>query len=191
VLNDSLTHYSNEGDGVANGVDVFAEKRTGRVRAWTAYGFVASERRELQAIHERVPSPHAPRHDLTIVGTYSFNGNWDLGGKLRWASGSRYTPITGAAYDAARGVYHPIEGDLYSATYPDYVRLDVRVSKIFSSRPALGLPAALGIAYIEALNVLDIRNILEYRYSPDYAERREVESYFGRRMLVLGVALNW
>ena len=47
------------------------------------------------------------------------------------------------------------------------------------------------VAYIEALNVLGIRNILDYHYNEDYSVRSEQDSYFSRRMLVAGVSLSW
>jgi len=37
---------------------------------------------------------------------------------------------------------------------------------------------------------LDINNLFGYTYSRDYSEREEIQSYFGRRTVVFGVAVN-
>jgi hypothetical protein len=190
VLNDPTTHYANTGDGYAQGVDLFLEAKLVRFSGWLSYGYLISERHELEATSQ-VPSPYAPRHDLTLVGTYHMNGNWDAGAKAHWAAGSRYTPIVGATYDPLGDVYHPIDGPLYSAVYPDYARLDVRLTKLFELPAAFRLPSAQGVAYVEGMNILGIPNILRYTYSADYAQRAEERSYFSRRTFVFGVGLNW
>lgn len=190
VLNDPLTHYSNDGEGYARGVDLFAEGRWPRLRAWASYGYVASQRQELQAA-ARVQSPYAPTHDFSAVGTYHLNGGWDVGSRLRIASGAAYTPIRGAVKDPSRDVWHPVEGPLYSARYPAYGRLDVRLMKYVESPSWIGLPQSWIVAYLEALNVLDIKNVLEYQYTPDYSDHHAVLSYFSRRSFVVGVSMGW
>ena len=39
--------------------------------------------------------------------------------------------------------------------------------------------------------MLGIRNVLEYHYNEDYSQRFAQESYFSRRMLVIGASLSW
>jgi hypothetical protein len=46
------------------------------------------------------------------------------------------------------------------------------------------------VFYFEAINVLDINNLFGYTYSRDYSERDEIQSYFGRRTVVVRVAVN-
>ena len=88
--------------------------------------------------------------------------------------------------------WRPIEGGENSALMPQYHRLDVRVTRLFTMPAALGLPeSGMSVLYLEALNVLDTPNVLEYVYNDDYTERREVLSYFSRRMVVAGFALTW
>ena len=189
-MNDPLTHYSTEGDGYARGLDLFAEGRWPRLRAWASYGFVQSQRHELQTT-ARVTSPYAPSHDFTAVGTYHFNHGLDLGAHLRVASGAPYTPIVGALKDPTREVWHPVNGALYSARYPAYGRLDLRFMKVVDSPKFLGLAQSWAVVYVEAMNVLDIKNVLEYQYTPDYSQRYAVLSYFSRRTLIAGVSMGW
>ena len=47
------------------------------------------------------------------------------------------------------------------------------------------------VAYLEALNVLNRHNTLRYSWNEDYTVRSSEDSYFGRRLLVAGVALAW
>jgi len=47
------------------------------------------------------------------------------------------------------------------------------------------------VFYLEGLNILDLKNIFGYYYSPDYSERKEVSSYFGRRTVVVGMSLGF
>ncbi len=190
VLNDPLTHYSTDGDGYARGIDLFAEGRWPRLRAWASYGYLASQRREFQAT-ARVTSPYAPTHDLSAVATYHLNGGWDIGARARVASGAPYTPIVGAVKDSTRDVWHPVEGELFSARYPAYGRLDVRLMKYVEAPKFLGLPQSWLVIYVEGLNVLDIKNVLEYQYTPDYSAHQAVLSYFSRRAFVAGASIGW
>ncbi|MDH3252961.1 MAG: hypothetical protein OEM41_09235, partial [Ignavibacteria bacterium] len=45
--------------------------------------------------------------------------------------------------------------------------------------------------YVEGLNILNIENMFGYNYSSDYSERKEIRSYFGRRLLVLGMQVSF
>ena len=75
---------------------------------------------------------------------------------------------------------------------PDYHRLDVRITRLFSLPRGAGVPASsVCAAYVEAMNVLAIRNPLEYVYNSDYSRRYTRDSYFSRRFLVAGVSLTW
>ena len=75
---------------------------------------------------------------------------------------------------------------------PGFARLDLRATHLFSL-PSIGgiKESSVCVAYIEALNILDIRNVLSYSYSPDYTQIYEEESYFGRRFVVAGFSLSW
>ena len=103
-----------------------------------------------------------------------------------------YTPVVGATYDAGRDLWRPVEAENNSGTMPAFHRLDLRLTHLFSMPSMMHLPESqVCVAYVEALNVLNIRNILEYHYNEDYSQRFEQDSYFSRRMLVAGVSLSW
>ncbi len=191
VTNDPLTYYANGGSGYARGVDVFVQGSATFGSGWISYGYLDSRRRELDAPRQ-VPSSYGVRHSLTAVGTKDLGGHLQAGFRLGYATGRPYRPVVGRSYDAGRGVWRPVYGEVNSARLPDYSRLDVRLTRLFSLPAWGGLPASSVCAlYLEALNVLDRKNVLEYTYSDDYAERHESLSYFSDRYLVGGFALTW
>jgi hypothetical protein len=191
VTTSAETYYANEGSGYARGVDFFMRGRRGPMSGWVSYGFQDSRRREGDDPVE-VPSVYGVPHSLTVVGGLTLPGMWMIGGRFGWASGRVYTPIADATYDAERNAWHPIEGMRNGARLPDYRRLDVRLTKLFSLPALGGLPGSSVCAlYCEAMNVLGIENVLDYVYNEDYSERRENLSYFSRRIVVAGVSLTW
>ncbi len=191
VTQSAETYYANEGHGEANGVDLFARTRSGPYTGWISYGYLDSRRLEGDVTTE-VPSPYGVRHSLTLVASVQLPGFWQMGGRFGFTTGRPYTPVVGATYDPSRDLWRPIEGPEYSAEMPQYHRLDVRLTRLFTMPAGLGLPeSGLSVLYLEAMNVLDTPNILEYTYNEDYTERHEMLSYFSRRMVVAGFALTW
>ncbi len=191
VTNSAATWYSNEGHGFARGFDVFTRGTVDRLSGWISYGFLDTRRKELDDPRE-VPATYGVRHSATVVGNYQLSSRWQVGGRYSWSSGRVYTPVVGREFDAARQIWRPIEGESHSARMPDYHRLDVRATRLFSLPAGAGLPSSsVCVLYVEAMNVLGIENILDYSYSADYASRVEQESYFSRRLLVAGFGLSW
>jgi hypothetical protein len=127
-----------------------------------------------------------------VVGEYMMSGRWMIGGRYGFDSGRPWTPVVGRVWDPSRSLWRPIFGENQSAWLPDYHRLDVRVTRLFSL-PAMGglRPSGVCAAYVEGLNVLGTRNVLDYAYNTDYSQRITRASYFSRRLLVAGVALTW
>ncbi len=191
VTNDSTTYYANGGRGYARGVDVLLKGSRRDLSGWISYGYLDSRRRELDDPRE-VPASYGVRHSGTLVAQYRVAAAWTLGTRLSASSGAPYTPVVGRAYDSARGMWRPIEGENNSGRMPAFSRVDLRATYLFSLPALAGLKASsICVAYIEALNVLDRHNTLRYSWNEDYTERRSEDSYFGRRLLVLGVSLAW
>jgi hypothetical protein len=75
---------------------------------------------------------------------------------------------------------------------PQYQRLDVRLTRLFSLPRAGTIPGSGACAlYLEGLNVLGTQNVLEYVYNSNYSIRYRNESYFSRAMMVAGFSLTW
>lgn len=191
VTDDAATFYANGGHGYARGVDVFARGRRGRASGWISYGWLDSRRMEFDAPRE-VPASYGVRHSVTLVGLVQPVPEWQVGARFGWTTGRPYTPVIGAFYDPARDLWRPVEGETNSALMPRYARLDLRLLRLFSL-PALGsVPSSsVCVFYIEGLNVLGTRNVLEYTWDPTYQVRRATESYFSRMLLVAGFGLTW
>lgn len=191
IVDDLASFYAAGGTGHAQGVDVFLRGSRRSLTGWLSYGYVDTKRREFDDPRE-VPAVYGVRHSLTLVAQYRVTPTWSLGGKYAASSGRPYTPVSGATYDEGRGIWRPSFAENNSGLMPAHHRLDLRLTHLFSL-PRIGkLPeSSVCVAYIEGLNVLGIRNVLEYHYNDDYSERSTQDSYFSRRMLVFGAGLAW
>jgi vitamin B12 transporter len=191
VTNDSLTYYANHGTGYARGVDVFVQGTHRWLSGWLSYGYLDTKRRAGDDPVE-VPSSWGVRHTATLVGSWQASSSWMLGARYSYGSGRPYTPVVGRTWDPVRQVWRPVFGDHGSATLPEYHRVDLRASRLFTLPKGLGMPASgVCVAYVEGMNVLGIRNVLEYTWNSDYTRRSASDSYFARRLAVAGVALTW
>ena len=191
VTNDAVTYYANGGRGYARGVDVFVQGTHRWLTGWVSYGYLDSKRQELDDPH-LVRSRYGTGHSVTLVSKYQVTSRWQLGAKYNYSAGRPVTPVVDRTYDAARGIWHPVYGEHNSERLPDYNRLDVRVTRLFSL-PAAGVLKASSVCvfYVEGMNVLGLHNVQDYAWNSDYSERRPIDSVFSRRLLVAGVSLSW
>ena len=117
---------------------------------------------------------------------------WQLGFRYGYNSGHPWTPVVGRTWDPSRAIWRPVFGENQSAWFPEYRRLDARLTHLFGMPAMLGLPAGnVSVFYIEGMNVLGLGNVLDYVYNSDYSQRYTRESYFSRALLVAGVGLTW
>jgi hypothetical protein len=84
----------------------------------------------------------------------------------------------GREWDPTAGSFLPVWGDPFSQRYPAYQRLDLTGSR------SLRLLDRLVVLYFGITNLLDNKNISRYDYGPDYAERKDQQSIFGRSLFV-------
>ncbi len=174
---DDATWWAADGFGYARGVDVLVQGTHGWLDGWVSYGYLDAKRREEAG---------------TRVQRYQGTPRFHAGARYSHSTGRRYTPVVGATFDAGESRWRPVLGENQSGRMPDYHRVDLRLMRLFSL-PQTGRVRASNVCvmYAEALNVLGIRNVLDYWYNEDYSERRDIDSYFSRRMIVAGVALSW
>ena len=191
VAQSAATFFDNHGFGYARGVDAFVQGTWRTLSGWASYGYLDSKRLELDDSHE-VRSAYGVRHSLTLVSQYQWNSRWMFGARYGCSTGRPYTPVIGRSYDPVRAIWRPTFGDHHSAELPAYGRADLRIMRLFSLPAGAGLPpSSVCVAYLEALNVLGTRNLLDYVWNSDYSRRYETDSYFGRRFLVAGFQLTW
>ena len=183
--------YANGGAGYARGIDALLQRSQGRVTGWIGYGYLDTRRKEHDDPRE-LPSVYGVRHSLTMVGTVQVRPFTSAGARWGYSSGRPYTPILGGVFNSSTGRWSPVAAEHQSGLLPDHRRLDVRLTQLFSLPAAHAMPASsVCVVYIEALNVLGTRNVLDYAYSRDYSQRVTVDSYFSRSMAVAGFALTW
>ncbi|MBI9072436.1 MAG: TonB-dependent receptor [Melioribacteraceae bacterium] len=185
-LEDSLLNYTNNGNGYAYGFDfIYKGKLPFDIDGWISYGYISTKRKWLD-FTKLTRSSFDITHQISLVAKYKFSVMWQIGINYKLASGRPYTPVTSGKFYSDTNIYKPIYGLKNSDRYPVYQRLDLRLTyfnQLFNK--------FFTVLYIEALNILDIRNIHEYTYSEDYSSRSEVESYFGRRTIVAGTQISF
>lgn len=179
-------NYDNSGYGTAKGFDIMLKGRLPfDVEGWISYGYIDTERKWMDYDQLR-RSDYDITHNLTIVTKYSITPLWQVGLNYKIATGRPFTPIIGSNLVESKDIYEPIYGATNSDSYPTYQRLDTRLSyytSFFSNK--------FSIVYLEVLNILNISNLNSYTYSKDYLTKEKVESFFGRRTIVLGANISF
>jgi len=184
-LEHPLLNYDNGGRGYARGIDMVAKGSLGFVSGWVSYGYLDSKRYWMD-FTGLAPSPYDITHNVAVVLKVNVTQTWQCGFTYKHATGRPFTEIVGANYHTNQNVYEPIKGETNASRYRDYRRLDIRLTyltKLFGENFAA--------LYIEGLNILNIENIFGYNYSPDYSERQDIRSYFGRRLVVVGMQVGF
>ena len=162
VLSDIVT----PSDGYAYGLELFAQKMSGRLSGWLAYTFSVS-RKSMNSIfyeeEEEYYNSWDRTHSFSALGNYIFNNKWDINWKLSLQSGQAYTPIIGyynqILPEGPDEVYRTIPGTRNSARYSPYSRLDLGIvyhTKLFGSKMDI---------YAQVINVLNRKNIFRKSYN--------------------------
>lgn len=176
--------------GSARGVDVLLRFPAGfPIQGWASYSLLDADI-EL-ADGTRAPARYDVTHTATFVARMPLGTAWELGTTTRYATGRPVTPIVGwatgpdDASDARGTSTRPLYGPIHSERLPNHVRLDARLTRL--------VPAAWGMAvvYLEAINVLDRRNVMGYTYDAGSTTPRPIRSFFAERTLVLGTEIRF
>lgn len=157
--------YVNQQDGRIFGGELLVRMRpAGRFFGFLSYTLQRSERRtEGEAWR---PFDRDQPHIVNATGVYRLGRGWEVGASLRYTSGTPYTPVSSATYEATTDTYSPRLGRAMSARNPAFSRFDVRVQKTWTfSRWSLAL-------YLDIQNILNSPNREGIEYSYDYRERR-------------------
>jgi vitamin B12 transporter len=166
-------------DGRARGLDLLVEwAGTDVVSGWLTWSLLDATL-EL-ADGTTTPSSYDVTHTLTAVTKLALGDAWELGLTARYATGRPYTPVLGAAAPEPDRSLAPVYGPVLSGRYPDYRRLDARLTRFVP----LGRRSL--VLYLEGLNVLDRGNVMGYTYDDAYANPEPIQAFFSGRTLVLG-----
>ena len=155
--------YTNEGAGRVYGLELLLKARFGeKFFGWVAYTYQRAFRTDYPGEVER-PFDFDQPHLLTVLGTWTFNPRWSLGGRFRLVSGNPTTPVTGSLLDASSGTYVPLYGAVNTERLPAFAQFDVRVDRTWTFRTwKLGL-------YLDVQNATNRANAEGYSYNYDYS----------------------
>lgn len=163
--------YDNNIKGRAKGIEVLVKKNpSGRWDGWLSYGYSVAERQDPLSKKWRL-SDFDRTHAVNLVGKYKVTGQWTLGSKLQYLTGSPYTDIQGGVYNQNTGRYRPVVSaelgviDVNDKRAPDYLQLDLR------SDYDVWLDTWSYKWFIEVLTAPLGANVVGGRWAPDYSKR--------------------
>lgn len=181
-LEDEQKNYTSKGRGFARGVDVFFKGVLGRTSGWISYSFIQTQRSELDVLNRR-PTIYDITNNIKIVQKTRLGKGFEWSSTARYASGRPFTPVESGVYDGQ--YWTPVYAAKNSGRFPAFKRFDSRISKLFFFGERKYV-----VVYIEGLNVFGFKNILDYSYSENFAQRSEVKSYFSNRTVVIGFSAS-
>ena len=185
-LEDEKLNYTSNGNGFAEGIDLILKgKFPFGLDGWISYGFINTKRKWMSD-ETLTNSDFDITHNLSVVAKYNFSSMWQIGITFKYATGRPFTPIVSSAYLPNQNIFKPIYGSSNSGRYPDYKRLDFRITHL---NQLFGKYFA--VFYIETLNILNFNNLFGYSYNKNYSERHVIKSYFGRRTIVVGMSITF
>jgi len=185
-LEDKKLNYTSNGSGFAEGVDLILKgKLPFGLKGWISYGFINTKRKWMSD-ETLTNSDFDITHNLSIVAKYNFSSMWQIGITFKYATGRPFTPVISAVYLPNQNIFKPIYGGSNSERYPDYKRLDFRITHL---NQLFG--KYFSVFYIETLNILNFNNLFGYSYNKNYSERNVIKSYFGRLTIVLGTSITF
>ncbi len=143
LLNQNLEGEMIFGSGVAYGVELFVQKKTGRLTGWLGYTLSRTER-TFAGLNQGKAFPYRydRTHDLSLVANYALNKKWEFSGVFVYGTGNALTLPTGRfAYNIGYnpGSQQPLFTNVNQYTaindyrMPAYHRLDV--SFTYTKRP--------------------------------------------------------
>lgn len=184
-LEDVAINYNNKGYGYAKGIDIlFKGNVTRKLSGWISYGIIDTKRKWMD-FENFTSSDFDITHNFTFIAKYDISPEFQIGINYKYATGKPFTPVVSSVYREDMNVYEPIYGADNSNRYPDYNRLDIRftyLTRLFEKW--------FTVFFVEGMNILDIKNIVDYSYNKDYSDKRQVQSYFGQRTIVFGAIVD-
>ncbi len=155
---------ANTGRGNVWGLELLVRQEvTKRMYGWLAYTLSRSTE-SVAAGQPYVPSAFDETHILTLVASYKFDYDIQVGLRFRYATGTPSTPITGATFDADILGYNPVSGTAGSTRQPPFNQLDIRIEKFWT------FPLWAFSAFVDVQNVYNAENPATILYSFNYSQ---------------------
>lgn len=185
-LENKLVNYNNNGKGFAEGIDMILKgKFPFGLSGWISYSYINTKRKWMND-EILTNSDFDITNNLSLVAKYNLSAMWQIGINFKYATGRPFTPVVSSVYQEDRKIFEPVYGINNSERYPDYRRLDFRITHL---NQLFGKYFA--VFYVEALNILNFNNLFGYSYNESYTQRKIIKSYFGRRTIVIGTSISF
>jgi len=140
-----------------------------RLFGWVSYSLVRSERRANGDAAYRA-FDYDQTHVLTALVSYDIGAGFELGARVRYATGFPRSEVIDAYYDARRDTFQPVFGRQNGIRIPAFFQIDARVAKHFEvAKTSIDV-------YLEVQNVTDRSNSEELVYNSDYTRTRYITS---------------
>ena len=157
--------FKTGGEGYATGLELFAERRRGRLRGWLGYT-LGWTRRQFSDINggRAFPPKYDRRHDISVNASYK-RGKWTSNASFVYATGQAFTPAA-ARYTLrtpATGLFtdRALPASRNSARLLPYHRLDIGL------RRELVLLGSEAQFYLQIFNLYSRRNEWFVQYNTD------------------------
>ena len=165
VMFDSTSALSNNGFGVAKGIEFFLVKESGAVTGWVSYALAESDRR--RNLQDRsYPFYFDQRNSLNVILNYRVKNklksafipcSYSL--DFRYATGTPYTPVTGV--DTLSGKYEFVTGQINSSRNPNFSNLNLKIEwQYYFGKQKQNLMQF----YVHFWNVLSSENLINRNY---------------------------
>ncbi len=175
--------FASTGTGHIFGAELLARKAlTRNLYGWLSYTLMRSTRRDAPG-QEYYLFDFDQTHILTMIASYKFPRNWQIGARFRLVSGNPTTGVLGGTYDASSGNYIQVNGPRNGDRLPAFHQLDIRVDKRWIYRR---LSMTL---YVDILNVYNHQNAEGFSYSYNFQQRNTIASL--PILPTLGFRLEW
>jgi len=177
-----------EGKGKSFGFDFLFRKDLGNLTGWFSYSFswvkVKFGNKSYFPFYDR-------RHNLNLLGGYSFPRGFRLSGRVAFYSGNPYTQPIGRyrywywryRYEKWHFFWSEIPGEKNNARYPPYLRIDLGLEKEWKVKNT-NL-----ITRLEIINLLNRKNLLFYYY--DYEKDPPVKKGFYMLPIFPSLSFEW
>jgi len=173
--------YSNDGVGHVRGLELLVRhKPIGQFFGWISYTLQRAVRVDHPGEVERLFG-WDQTHIFTALGSYKFTGNWEVGARWRYTTGSPVTGIETAIWNGSDDTWSRVSSTCVNCQrLPAFHQLDVRVDKTWAFNQFVLA------AYLDVQNVYNRANAESIQYSFDarqktYASGLPIIPSFGLR----------
>ena len=124
---DPDTKYNNDGSLRSSGFEAFIRRNpTARMFGWLSYTYSVTEERKSDEV-DFGPAKYDQTHVANLASNYRFTGQFQLGSRLGYHTGDRFTPVTDSVFNANLDKYQkrPKPTDTNASRLPPFTQLDL------------------------------------------------------------------